>query len=237
MGKRNRPSKGQNTSTQLDGDNQIPSFDERALSALTEKIEKGFGKNKPSQKPADSSDRGQKSAKPKKGPKSAEAKSIKPQETRGTKRDAQGNTKVPSNGSRSKDQKSGKGQDDRAALLQEILALGGTEEDLALVADAQSESENEDAAPLDKSLKKDLAQFVAGLGIEGYGAADEEGLEAEEETEEEWEEASNVGSTEATDDEVEPLSVEKAAAPKEVDNSFKDPNRLVSTPLAQTRFD
>lgn len=233
MGKPNKKSKGASQGQSKSG-NQVPSFDEKALASLTEKLEQSIGGGQPTE-PSEKTPKSAKSKKPKDGSKS------KPQleEGRGTKRDRKGNAKETTG--ESKDKKPSKGADDREAMLQEILALGGTEEDLDLVAGAESESEPEDSAPLDKSLKKDLARFIAGLGIEGnFEAAEAEDSEAVDEAEEEWEEAPEEESEEE-EDEPEPAVKSKpakknaaklVAAQPEVATpavEHNDPNRLVGT--------
>lgn len=226
------------TSTKPGGDS-LPKFDENALSALTAKIEKGFGGSKDeSQIKSDAVNGKQKEGKSDKKSKTANAKSKDkvPELVRGTKRDAQGNAK--SNGKAAPKDKSAKSKyqngdkDARAVLLEEILALGGTEEDLDLVADAFSSDEDEETKPAgktDQSFKKDLAAFVAGLGIEGAVVAEddeEEPVEEEqEEVDEEWEEASDVESSEI-EAKVEPMKPLVAVTPVPASN---DPNRLVST--------
>jgi ribosome biogenesis protein MAK21 len=76
----------------------------------------------------------------------------------GKKRDARGNLR--------------KGKDDRALLLEEILALGGTEDDLNLIAGVTSDEddtteERTQSAITGGKFALELSQFVASLGIEG----------------------------------------------------------------------
>ncbi len=81
-------------------------------------------------------------------------------------------------------------------LLDEILALGGNEEDLELVANVDSGDEGGDAPRpkvssetiVDKSLKDELAQFASSLGLSNFHEhddpeTDDEGDEPEEDTE------------------------------------------------------
>lgn len=171
---------------------------------MTEKIEKGFGENKASQQLGDADSGNYKKQKPTTGQRNSDPK-IKakhPEKNRGTKRDAHGNVKpagkakTESSISVSKNH-NGDANDDRNALLKEILALGGTEEDLDLVAGVKSDDEDLegiDGSPQDKSLKKELAKFVAGLGIEGAVLEDvgESELEQDEEVEGVWEEVSDL---------------------------------------------
>ena len=220
----------------------FPNFDENALNALTEKIEKGFDKTqsrgtKDAGKPSS-----EKSSKPRKEEKSGKAANKKEENksSHGKKRDARGNVKdLEMKGAKKSNNIAP--SDERAALLQEILALGGTEEDLDLVADAASddeeELEKESTKVSDKSFKKDLAQFVAGLGIEGQvaddssdGAVDEDGVGDQES--EEWVDGSEA---EDEDEQEEEEEVLKTSATKKVPllkptveaPNSKDPNRLV----------
>ena len=177
-----------------------PAFNENALLALTEKIEKGFATdNKPQQK---THNHAQSKNNTKKGG-SSDQHNLKnkthAQEPRqGNKRDARGNRK-PQNedkakGNKTKKPQTGNDKGDSDVLLQEILALGGTEEDLQLVADALSDDEElggSNAPPPDKSFRADLAKFVAGLGIDAKIDDDASEPEAEQENEE-WE-SSEIG--------------------------------------------
>lgn len=83
-------------------------------------------------------------------------------------------------------------------LLEEIKALGGNEDDLALVANIDSDAEEEEEelqelgtdAALDDGLKNELAKFASSLGFENVPAEDaeteseEEPLESEDEVDE-----------------------------------------------------
>lgn len=219
MGKNKNPAKRAKATDKPDA-NTLPSFDESALSALTDRIEKGLGKTSQKQedKPQSKESAGHKS---KKG--TVEGKG------RGTKRDAHGNAKKSDSRGQSTQPKKSAGTDDGSTLLQEILALGGTEDDLDLVAGAPSDDEDvEGSGDIDKELQKELAKFVAGLGIEGANVAGPEesaSEEVEEEEEEAWEEASEAESIEEPAAAPVPASI--VTAPKKAEH--KDPNRLVST--------
>ncbi|KAG9239478.1 CBF/Mak21 family-domain-containing protein [Amylocarpus encephaloides] len=199
----NKAAKGAQAVTGANGD-ALPSFDEKALSALTSRIEQGFGKA--SQQSESTPQSRPKKGQAENGSSGSKSKSVVrlPEASRGTKRDAHGNAKAQGK-SRSKKatgNAEGNGTVDRTALLEEILALGGTKEDLDLVADAVSdEDENVSTnGPVDKSLQKELAKFVAGLGIEGQTAGQDAESEAEDayigrdesEEDQEWEEASDA---------------------------------------------
>lgn len=211
-------------------------FNEDALNALTTKIEKGLGKSQPDAQAA--------SRKPKQKQASNEGKSngasSRPKPTklpelvRGTKRDVRGNAK--SNGKPVSQTEPDSGRDaaknDREILLQEILALGGTEEDLDLVADAASDEE--DAEPNttkshDKLLQKDLAKFVAGLGIEGAAVESDDGESVmAEDSEDEWEEASDQSSIKGTTKGKTTTGVLPVAPNPSTSELPSNPNRLVS---------
>jgi ribosome biogenesis protein MAK21 len=206
----------------------IPSFDEKALSALTARIDKGFGGGGFQQAGdgirARTGSKGIENQRPVK----AQSKTKPAEVARGTKRDIRGNAKgaggeLPSVNSK---QRNGKGIDDRATLLKEILALGGTEEDLDLVADAVSDEEDNNLALPDKSFQKELANFVAGLGIEGeideVGGDDSD----KEDVADAWEDASDVNSSSGFDDGKD--VVESLTTPLHK-NLSEDPKRLVST--------
>ncbi|RDW66255.1 CBF-domain-containing protein [Coleophoma cylindrospora] len=219
----------------------LPSFDARALSELTEKIEHKFKKTTPKSKYEQAD-----AAKAlKNGSSTARDKS---ETGRGTKRDSQGNAKDSGRGNSFGASKStkinGRAGSDREVLLQEILALGGTEEDLDLVADADSNdeglTENEKHAKTpDQSFRNDLAKFVAGLGIESNLALDAD--EPENQAEETWEDASAgesdmgeehpEGSEPISEDEGEDEPAAQVTTPREPirssATSSKDPNRLI----------
>lgn len=180
----------------------LPSFDENALSALTEKIEKGIAKNKATTKPA-GKDRQNRKQDNKEGNEFKSKGARSSEQNRGKKRDAKGNVKSGDiRGQPPQNQTNGEGKDDRAALLQEILALGGTQEDLDLVADAVSDDEDFDdqASAPDSSLKKELAKFVASLGIEGQNGGEANESENNEEIGDEWEETSDSDAVMEPDD-------------------------------------
>ncbi|PQE17545.1 ccaat-box-binding transcription factor protein [Rutstroemia sp. NJR-2017a BBW] len=231
MGKHRKPSKAPGAKVSATANDQdVPSFDENALSALTEKIEQGFAKGNGPQKPDATAPKSKKQEKAKNSSKQESSnRKANPQESRrGTKRDAEGNAKEKTNGSSNKSQDP---STEREILLQEILALGGTEEDLDLVLDAQSDSENEDArkpASVDKKFQSEFSKFVASLGIDSKASeaqVDEDEVNKDEAVEEEgddWEEASE---SEASVAEQAPAVPEKS--PAQTKESPKDQNRLM----------
>lgn len=82
---------------------------------------------------------------------------------------------------------------DQEALLAEILALGGNEDDLELINGVDSDDEvvNESKAPVDKKLRDELAALSKELGFAGLApqeASEEEEEEDEEDEDEEDEE-------------------------------------------------
>jgi ribosome biogenesis protein MAK21 len=205
----------------------IPSFDEKALSALTAKIEKGFGEGK-SQQPGEPR-HGQKGGKGARHERSARAQlKTKPVEpARGTKRDSRGNAKVAGGQELSAKQENTSCNDDRAVLLREILALGGTEEDLDLVADAIYEEDNNSTTALpDTSFRKELASFVAGLGIEGELDEVDSGGSDKEITDDDLEDASGVNSPDVSSGEYDVMSMTTGPLQKP---PTEDHKRLVST--------
>jgi ribosome biogenesis protein MAK21 len=225
MGKRNS-TEGNRRSAAKPNSESLSSFDEKALSALTAKIEEDFEKAQLRQGTQAEQSTGNR--KPGKGNKSSKTHKQKlntavSELVRGTKRDANGNAKragkgVASSKEDSRLKNNTDEKDDRAVLLREILALGGTEEDLDLVADALSDEEDEPSTPHpDNKFRQDLAKFVAGLGIEGQIGEDEHedentddekmGKAIDDAGDDGWEEASDSGSSvDASEVEAEPES-------------------------------
>lgn len=184
---------------------KLPSFDEKALHALTGKLEKGFGASKTPQNETDGKGQAQKKTNnaPRPDQSKPKNKGKAPEPSKGNKRDARGNRKPQSgestNGNHATNTQNGNTKDEKEVLLQEILALGGTEEDLQLVADALSDDEDLDAgssAPPDKSFRADLAKFVAGLGIDTKAGGDASEPESSQEVEDEWESSEAESSSE-----------------------------------------
>lgn len=240
MGKHKIPSSKRPKVGEKNGADNLPSFDERALSVLTEKIENEFGKNKAPGNSAEQISRNHKQDDKRKkahpvDPKPKHANTA--EQIRGRKRDAKGNIKAGDSRTQpTHSQQSREKNDDRTRLLQEILALGGTEEDLDLVADAASDDEGLEAQAIpDKLLKKDLANFVASLGIEGQVDAEASDSEDGKEVEDEWEETSDLEAVAESDNDVEEYGTVQpvAAATTNGETSAKEENRLVGPPLSQ----
>lgn len=214
--------------------NSIPSFDESALNALTERIDKGLGKGKAQEQSPKASKQAKKGGKQDKKTPGSRANGI----ALGKKRDASGNV-IASAGDDKAADTTAKGSSERDILLQEILALGGTEEDLDLLDGVESDedaiAENASTSKPDSSFAKDLSQFVKSLGIErqvNMDASDSE-EEAEEEQDEEESEAEILDEDTEEESDAEPEApapklVQAPVSQKKVEPKANDPNRLVS---------
>ena len=206
----------------------IPSFDESALSALTEKIEKGFsGKGKG------------KDSKPAQNALKQYNKQEKSQASRsntvpiGKKRDRAGYVKPPKgNAAAQKPAPEANGASERDGLLKEILEMGGSKEDMDLM-DIESEDEVEggdEAITKDPKFAKEFQSFFSGLGLEGQASAavvDDE--EEEEEEEVEVEEDDEESEEESVAEEPAPKLVQ-AIEKKQPEKKSNDASRLVSNP-------
>lgn len=132
-----------------------------------------------------------------------------------------------------------KGGDDET-LRQEILAMGGTEEDLELLADVDSESEVEgvNAKSGDNDLRKELSKLLEAAGhVVPQDLADDEVEEEEEEEEDEEEEEAeendeDVEISDVEESEPEDVSemseVEEAPKPKEKQPEIMIPKEYAS---------
>lgn len=231
--------------------NNLSTFDESALSALTARIEKGLdnttGKtNQSSNRPTTATKNGKNKEERKQklqkqhGGLHATINGQPSKDNRGVKRDASGKAKLKAHTKKNDARQSipNNDADDRAALLEEILALGGTADDLDLVADALSDDDDvvhESNDPLDKSLRDDLARFVGDLGL-AQSLADDEGTASEDE-EVHSELADNESPLEVVSDKAEGMSLSHTTSavkqPQQGTTSkaaaqHKDDNRLVS---------
>lgn len=161
-----------------------PSLDKTALAQLTSKIDKSLADSEKERPP-----------KRKRQRETDEGQEPKRRQTQ------------PSDSKPHGDSSGGKQKKQANALLDEILALGGNEDDLELVANVDSGDEGGAPRPkvssepgVDKSLKDELAQFASSLGFSKFQAEDpatdeesedvEESDAAEEEVEEEEEPSS-----------------------------------------------
>lgn len=170
----------------------VPEFDAGAFAGLRQKIEQRLnassakGKSKQNDKTKPSADKP-----PTNKAKEAAPKPGKNQESgQGKKRDRNGEVishedKKGAKGKQEQSKKKG-GKDDEA-LRQEILALGGTEDDLDLVAGVDSESEVEGEASKAKSkggdedLRKELSKMLEAAGHVVPDDLEDDEVEEEEE--------------------------------------------------------
>lgn len=202
-GKGKRPS-GANEAVAESGDSvaepqatpNMPQIDENAFAGLRQKIEQrlknegpGKGKSKKEGKPQASAD----NAPPKKD-KGAGPKAGRNQDpVQGKKRDRNGDViaREEKQGGKAKQSKPESSKDsNNDPLRQEILALGGTEEDLDLLAGVDSESEVEGAPSKGKKggedeLRKELSKMLEAAGhVVPDDLEDEEAEQSEEDEEE-----------------------------------------------------
>lgn len=169
----------------------MASFDDAALSKLTAKIENKLAEPKKNQGKKDQGKRKRdQTADPVQPPPNKRKNLSKPN---GSKNNAKSKTQ--------KTQKSNAAPetDSSNALLDEIRALGGDEEDLKLVEDVNSEDEglnNEKGKKnADKGLRAELAKFAAGLGFDD--------VRPEPETEESDHDVDNANDIDGDEDDVE----------------------------------
>ncbi|KAK2611300.1 hypothetical protein N8I77_004653 [Diaporthe amygdali] len=175
-----------------------PAFDETALSKLTAKIETDLSNTKPKSKPKDQKQKDERPAKRKRS--ENDVKEATP-----NKRQAQEPKNRPAKSLKKGAKESKTPKDKKAELLQEILALGGDENDLDIVAGVDSDVEErvvpkqkEILAELDKALKNELAKFAAGLGFEKVR---DEDAATDDEEEDEVEEASEAADEQEDEEE------------------------------------
>lgn len=237
---------------------QMPQIDEGAFAGLRQKIEQrlkdqssGKGKSKNNDKLNASAQKT-----PATNDKQATPKAGKKQEgsAQGKKRDRNGDVIARD------EKKGGKNKQDRLVaasakksnsddtLRQEILALGGTEEDLELLADVDSESEVEGTSTKSKvkggddDLRKELSKMLEAAGhVVPEDLAEDEVEEEDEEVEDELEEedAQDEGSegdseeiSEPEDDISEVSDIEEAPpAPKEMKK--KEPEVVIPKEFAK----
>ena len=192
------------------GTEAAPQIEESAFAGLRQKIEQRLkDQNNAKQQKSKNKSKGDSKDTPKKenAPKQAPTQDSKKADdgNKGKKRDRNGDViaKEEKTGGKGKPSKPS-GEDENDALRQEILALGGTEEDLDLVAGVGSESETEDKADApkkqsnksnDDSLRKELSSMLAAAG-----QVVPDDLEDDEEEGEEEEEADGGGEEEEEED-------------------------------------
>ncbi|EHA17927.1 hypothetical protein CBS115989_654 [Aspergillus niger] len=236
------------------GADALPQLEESAFAGLRQKIEQRLkdqsaskqkpknnkGKSGPSDTPQ------KKEPAPKPEPKQA---SNNDKNNKGKKRDRNGEVIAREEKAVSKDKKPASKENQADVLRQEILALGGTEEDLDLIAGVGSDSEVEDATEKkskgksdDASLRKELSSILAAAGqvvpddLEDEEVEEEEAEEAEASEEDDVEEDEEE---EAEDDEDEEPSEDEepapAPAPKETKESAKK-EKANKEPAAEVVF-
>ncbi|KAJ5880910.1 Ribosome biogenesis protein NOC1 [Penicillium subrubescens] len=223
---------------------QMPQIDEGAFAGLRQKIEQrlkdqssGKGKSKKNDKPNASAQKI-----PATNDKQATPKADKKREgsAQGKKRDRNGDVIARD------EKKGGKNKQDRLAaagvkkdnsndtLRQEILALGGTEEDLELLADVDSESFSKMLEAAGHVVPEDLAEDEVeeeGEEVEEEAEAEDDDLE-EEEAQDEDSEGDIEETSEPEDDVSEAFDIEEAPpAPKEIKK--KEPEVVIPKEFAK----
>ncbi|KAK4229488.1 putative ribosome biogenesis protein [Podospora fimiseda] len=193
-----------------------PTFDENALAALTSKIDKTLGG-------------------------SGETANTKRKRQRDTDDGPGPDSKRRQIKTQNKQQHKGGKKDKQSVLLDEILALGGDEDDLELVANVDSDNE-ESSEPkpkqsqdttVDESLRNELAQFASSLGFQKLRAEVEDvATDEEEEPEDEENEASEVEDEEAEDEEMQDVEEEPepASAPPPQETCQGKKGKLIFEP-------
>ncbi|RKF72693.1 Ribosome biogenesis protein NOC1 [Golovinomyces cichoracearum] len=183
MGKRKHSSPDTTKHSENQDKFKIPRLDESALSALTSRIEEELGRQKQTGKKNEGSatekrilnsssqkQRKQKNLKSPKTEKRNEVIGLTKEKLKDIDRSLNGSRKDVDTNPSHKYNKSENRTNSKETLLREILALGGTQEDLDLVGSVASDSEEElgkPSGPLvdEKSFKNELDAFVAKLGI------------------------------------------------------------------------
>lgn len=188
------PARVKAQSNAVSQDTDLPELKADALSNLTARIADKLKKPpvgaKTNNKPARA--RPEKGHRSKAPPSQTSVPAVK--EQHGKKRLRDGQVKEPrsvdtkGNGSKASSKEDRNAAPSRAQIEEEILALGGSKEDLDLVADVASESELEGDKPSKaprNDLKKELMKFVQDIGIQtvNYESSEsEEGKEADDTT-------------------------------------------------------
>lgn len=171
----------------------LPSLDESVLANLTQKIEQKLQGNNGTPKNSQKKSKGSANNTPKKDNEASQKAGGKQDSKKGKKRDRNGDViaREEKNAGKTKQSKS-QGDDKKDALRQEILALGGSNEDYDLIAgvDSDAEEENQANAPAkskskadEDKLRKELAKMLEDAGQVVSEDADEEdeGDDAEDE--------------------------------------------------------
>lgn len=175
----------------------MATFDEAALSKLTAKIDTKLAE--PQSKVGGNASKKENSNKKRKQTTDRDAEPLKPPPNKRSRNEGKTSKDKPVTTKPQKTSANAKTKkpvdQDINVLLDEIKALGGSEEDLRLVEDIDSDEEdvvgNEQDA--DAKLRAELARFAAGLGFEkvapDFAAAESEPEEQEDESRDE----ANVG--------------------------------------------
>lgn len=205
-----------------------PVFDEAALSKLTAKIDTDLTNPKPKSSPKNQKQKEERPAKRKRS--DTDIKDATP-----NKRQAQEPKNRPAKPSKKTIKESKTPKDKKAELLQEILALGGDENDLDIIAGVDSDVEEgqeprpkEAPVEMDKTLKNELAKFAAGLGFEKVRDEDAATDDDEEDVEEESEADEDEEEVEGEEWEDEPQSEQDAKEPAAEKQSRSAAGKLVS---------
>lgn len=211
--------------------------DESAFAGLRQKIEqrlKNQNQNSGKGKKDNKSSAPAKDAPGKKG-KQSPAKPSRPQDSaHGKKRDRSGEVIARDEKKSGKDKqekpKGSKKSNGDDVLRQEILAMGGTEEDLDLLAGVDSESEVEgEVAQGDDDLRKQLASMLDAAGhVVPEDLADDEVEDLEEEPEESEDEVDGEDSEDNAESSGPESDIEDAPAPKSELSVPKEFQKLVS---------
>jgi ribosome biogenesis protein MAK21 len=219
----------------------IPQFDDGAFAGLRQKIEQrlnnqssGKGKSKKDKKPQPSIETPKKEKDtPKAGKNQASAQ--------GKKRDRNGDV-IAREEQKGDQKKQGKPEGPKKSikndtLREEILALGGTEEDLELLDGVDSESEVEGAPSKgkkggDEDLRKELSKMLEAAGHVVPDDLEDDEAEAEEEDAEAEAEEADDGSEADSEDASEPEESDIAEAPP-VKPTKKEPEVVVPKEFAK----
>ncbi|RDW76450.1 RNA-binding ribosome biosynthesis protein MAK21 [Aspergillus mulundensis] len=223
-GANNIPVKNDKT-TKPAADAALPQIEESAFAGLRQKIEQRLKDGADKQKSKNNKSKNPPANNAKNSTKSdAKSKPNSENNAKGKKRDRNGDVIENKESAKPKSNK----VDGDDTLRQEILALGGTEEDFDMLAGVDSESEVEDAKPSKSSkgsaedLRKELSSILAAAGqVVPEDLADEEVEEVDEENEEEEEEDD--------DEEDEAESAEEQSSP-EGESSDEAPEPEVKQP-------
>lgn len=231
------------------GGDSLPNFEENAFAGLRQKIEqklkdqnsKSKNKGKGGAKDALKDDIPKKDAPtPKKDNNNKKETAPKPapkqepkNDNKGKKRDRSGDVIMREEKPAGKDKASKSNDDD--TLRQEILALGGTEEDLDLIAGAESEDEVEDANISRKSgksdddaLRKELSGMLAAAGQVVPEDLKDDEVEEEEEEADDDEEEDGDGDDESDEQEQaeeEESDAEVETSPEPLKETRKEPTK------------